>query len=546
MRTGKRNFLAIFLFIGACFAQTQFSTAVGDTSDNRGYSVIQTTDDGFAVTGYTLNAEAGDWNIPLVKFNSTGSVVWSRTFIGIANDCGWDVAQTTDDGYVVGGWTESFGAGSGDFLLTKYNSSGDFEWCRTAGGTETDWAKSVVQSFDGGYALAGWTYSFSPGSDYLITKFNSTGDFEWSRTIGTTSHDYCYDVIHTIDRGYALAGKSEGYGLLGFILFVKLDSTGAFEWARAIGDSSSTISYDCYSCIQTADSGYVFTGWVQYFSPTHYELYLVKISSSGALEWSRSFRVPTSIYSYQIALTSDDGYVVAGDTYVSSTSGYDFFIAKFNSSGVYEWSRALGGISVDYGKSVIQTMDGGFASTGMTYSFGAGNWDLLLVKLDNEGNGCIGEYFPLTATDVSSAIIDVTPTVAVVSPTVTDVTPIISDTIQTVTEICSYIPCDNPSAQWLCPNPCWQFASCEDQVMVGTLWSDSTEIDTSRVYFTVNPGVGLPFQLHEPSPNIDFTCLTADCDSILAEIRGFSWTDNSTVTISLDSAFTIDSCKTTW
>ncbi len=105
--------------------------------------------------------------------------------------------------------------------------------------------------------------------------------------------------------------------------------------------------------------------------------------------------------------------------------------------------------------------------------------------------------------------------------------------------------CEDIQALWTCPTPCFSFSSCSTQVMQMLMWTDSTTIDTSRVYFTVNDGLSV-YPLSEPSDSLHFVCLTPSCDSVFVEIWNIPWTDGTAVTISLDSAYTDDGCLTTW
>jgi len=541
----KAILLITLLFTATIFAQIQFATAVGGANAEGGQFVTQAADGGYTVVGLTNGFGAGDADLFLVNFTSTGSLTWSHAAGGTNTDYGYSVSLTADSGYAVVGQTASFGAGNFDLFLMKFHSTGSLEWSRAIGGTNTDYGFSGVQTFDGGYAAIGATISFGAGGwDLFLVKFDSTGLLEWSRAVGGLSAEYGRSVVQTADSGYAVVGQTASLGAGSYdLLLLKFSSTGSLEWSRAVGGTDWD---ENWSIIQTSDGGYAVAGFTRSFGAGDYDLFLAKFNSTGSPEWSRAVGGTNDDRGYSVIQTSDGGYAATGYTRSFSAGNPDLFLVKFSPTGSLEWSNAVGGTINDIGYSVIQTLDGGYAVAGYTMNFGAGNSDLFLVKFDSDGNSCIGEEIFPTVTDVSPILTDVSPTVADVSPTNTDVTPTVTSVAPAVTEICTNDTCDFIIAQWLCPTPCWQHSSCENQIMVGTLWSDSTQIDTSRVYFTVNPGVGSPFQLHEPSTNIDFICLTPSCDSILVEISGFAWTEDSTVIINLDSAFTIDGCKTSW
>jgi len=389
------KFLAILVPLFAlALAQSQFVRAVGGTNNDGGNSVVQTSDGGFAVAGLTGSYGAGSYDFFLVKFSSTGTYEWSRAVGGTSDDDGWSVVQTSDGGFAVAGMTRSYGAGSGDLLLVKFNASGSVLWSRAVGGTSVDVGGSVVQTSDSGFAVAGFTYSYGAGTpDYcnlFLVKFSSTGTVEWSRAVGGTSYDVGYSVVETSDGGLAVAGLTYSYG-----------------------------------------AG----------SPDYPNLFLVKFTSTGSVEWSRAVGGTTSDdYGFSVVQTSDGGLAIAGYTRSFGAGDWDFFLVKFTAIGTVEWSRAVGGTSSDYGTSVVQTSDGGFAVAGETYSYGAGTPDssnLLLVKFDSEGNSCIGEAVSPTVTIASPSVASPSPSVASPSPTVTDVSPTVTVVSPTVTEICT-------------------------------------------------------------------------------------------------------------
>src|SRR5437667_383958 len=158
----KTLFILIMLaFYSNLFAQTQWQRAIGGTGEDGASSIIQTTDGGYAVAGYTLSFGAGKNDMYIVKLDGSGTLQWSRTVGGTANDVVRSIKQTTDGGYAVAGYTQSFGAGGlADFYIVKLDSSGTLQWSRTVGGTGDDRTTSVVQATDGVYAFAGLTNSF--------------------------------------------------------------------------------------------------------------------------------------------------------------------------------------------------------------------------------------------------------------------------------------------------------------------------------------------------------------------------------------------------
>ena len=231
----------------------------GGTDLDGASSVQQTSDGGYILAGYTYSYGAGSSDFWLVKTYSDGSKQWDKTFGGTDYDCIFSVQQTSDGGYILAGVTESYGAGNGDLWLVKTDSEGNKQWNRTFGGTDHDWAESVQQTSDGGYILAGVTESYGDGrTDFWLVKTDSKGNKEWDMTFGGTDYDSASSVQQTFDGGYILVGETMSYdaGRTDFWL-VKTDSKGNKEWNRTFGGVNKDGGH---SVQQTSDGGYILAG----------------------------------------------------------------------------------------------------------------------------------------------------------------------------------------------------------------------------------------------------------------------------------------------
>jgi len=309
---------------------------------------------------------------------------WSKTYGGAGEDSAWSVAQTSDGGYIVAGSTTSFGAGNYDFWLVKTDAFGNMEWNKTYGGPDDDRARSVLQTNDGGYMVAGSTTSFYVGwSDAWLIKTDSNGNMQWNKTYGGGEQysESATCIVQTIDGGYAFTGRRYVAGYADFWL-VKIDSNGNQLWTKtfegAQGDESLSVAH-------TNDGGYIIAGHTYSFGAYYGEIWLVKTDTNGNQQWGKTFRGQIGASAYSVRQANDYGYIITGTVDITF-SNYDFWLIKTDSMGNMQWNKTYGGAQNDHAYCIVQTIDGGYAVAGGTSSFGAGLSDAWVVKADSSGN----------------------------------------------------------------------------------------------------------------------------------------------------------------
>jgi hypothetical protein len=383
-----KRFSAVFLIlllVSFAQAQLKWTRTYGGMGDDGGSSVQQTSDGGYIITGYTGSFGAGEVDFYLIKTKPSGDTIWTKTYGGTGTDWGKSVQQTLNGGYIFAGSTNSFGAGGYDFYLIKTNASGDTLWTKTYGGIGSDYGYSVCQTSDGGYIIAGTTNSFGAGSyDVYLIKTNASGDTLWTRTYGGVNNDEGYAVQQTSDGGYIITGYTGSFGAGDEeVYLIKTNVSGDTLWTKHYGGASDDFGY---SVQQTMDGGYIVAGYTFSFGDTLGNVYLVKTKASGDTLWTRTYGDKKCDFGYSVQQTSDEGYIIAGGTNSFGAGSYDVYLIKTNASGDTLWTRTYGGSNYDRGYSVQQTSDGGYIIAGLTASFGAGGYDVYLIKTDANGN----------------------------------------------------------------------------------------------------------------------------------------------------------------
>jgi hypothetical protein len=266
--------------------------------------------------------------------------VWQKTYCGSGEDRAYSIQQTTDGGYIVAGGTYSFGAGEEDVYVIKLDANGNKVWEKTFGGSDYDWAYSIQQTSDGGYIIAGWTGSFGAGeNDVYIIKLDANGNLVWEKTYGGNVDDEAYSIQQTKDGGYIVAGYTDSFG----------------------------------------------AGWD--------DIYIIKLDVNGNKVWQKIYGGSNDDKAYSIQQTKDGGYIVAGGTNSFGAGKYNVYIIKLDANGNKVWEKTYGGSGYDWARSIQQTTDGGYIVAGGTLSFGAGGYNVYVIKMDSKGN--TGPYPPI-------------------------------------------------------------------------------------------------------------------------------------------------------
>jgi hypothetical protein len=343
-------------------------------------TIRQTSDGGFIVTG-SIAVAGSSFDMWILKLDATGAIQWQKTYGGINQDDGAWIEQTNDGGYIVVGDTQSFGAGTNDAWIVKLDPNGDVQWQKTIGASGADYGLSVKQTPDDGYIISAFTFSF-PSDDFWIIRLDSSGNVVWQKLYGGPNDDLVYSVNLTSDGGFIVSGATNSFGTgLYDIWVLKLDSAGTIQWQKTYG-AANTDEYSLFGTQETSDGGFIVGGGSSN-QQDQSEIIVLKLNSTGQIQWQNSYSETGSEGATTIAQTTDGGYIVAGQTDRLGSGGY--WLLKLDSIGNINWQKAYQGDHFQRLSSLAETSDGGFVVSGsdvkiMDYG---GGW---ILKVDDHGN----------------------------------------------------------------------------------------------------------------------------------------------------------------
>jgi len=334
----------------------------------------------------------------IVKLDEAGNLQWEKNLGGAENEIAESIQQTNDGGYIITGRSLSSDGDAGgnngeiDYWIVKLDETGDLQWEKNYGGSDWDSAWSVLQADDGGYIVAGWSQS-NDGDvkenkgdpDFWIVKLNETGNLQWEKNYGGSDWEKARSIKKTTDGGYVVAGESYSNdgdiggknNLSSDYWIIKLDVSGNLEWEKNYGGTSDEFAY---SIQQTTDGGYIVAG--ETFSNDgdvgenngRWDYWIVKLDQIGNLEWEKSYGGSDIDIAESVQQTTDGGYIVAGSTesndgdVTENNGSSDYWIIKLDESGNLQWEKNYGGTSYDVAFSIQQTTDGKYIVAGVSYS----------------------------------------------------------------------------------------------------------------------------------------------------------------------------------
>ncbi|NNL21186.1 MAG: T9SS type A sorting domain-containing protein [Ignavibacteriaceae bacterium] len=372
--------LLSFTFLSAQSPDTLWTKTYGGIDWEIGYEVLETSDGGYIIAGLTNSFGAGANDIYLIKTNANGDTIWTRTYGSPGNESAYSVFETSDGGYVIAGKKTEAGQSYSDAYIIKTNSSGDTLWTRTYGNGNTDEINSIIQTEgDDYYIMLGNTRSFGPGnSSIYFLEVSPAADSVWEDYFGGNANDYGQEIIETND-GYVFIGSSANFGAGSFDAWiVSIDWDYNILWSQTIGGDQSD---DGYSIQQTTNNDFIGAGRTSSFGPGDFSFLIFRLNSIGDSLWVKVYGGTERDECKSIRQSNDGGFIAAGSTNSFGSGNRDWYIVRTDANGDSIWTKTLGGVTDDECHSVIPTSDGGYILSGSTKSFGAGGADVWLVKL---------------------------------------------------------------------------------------------------------------------------------------------------------------------
>jgi hypothetical protein len=412
-----KKYIVITLFSSfICFAQApniQWQKSVGGSEFDVANAVVTASDGGIVFAGETNSGDGdtsnnnGKFNFWVVKMNASGAIQWQRSLGGTKNDKAYSIVETSDLGFIVAGFTSSndndvtLNKGNSDYWIVKLSASGVIEWQKTYGGSGSEEACSIKQTQDGDYIVAGVTNSTdgditaSKGNqDYWIIKLSAGGDLIWQKIVGGSQNDQPTSVLLTKDGGCIVTGRTDStngdvtnttVGYCGWI--VKLDTTGAIEWQKCYENAVMAIQY-----IPILDE-YIMIGYGERLGG---DSWIAKIDLSGTVIWQTSYGGSGYELGRAVVWTTDEGFLTCGVTYsndgnVTNYKGNgDFWLVKFDKNGQLEWQKTMGGSGGDIPYAMTVSSSGETILAGTTNSIDGdvtqtkGKSDAWIVKLESK------------------------------------------------------------------------------------------------------------------------------------------------------------------
>ncbi len=313
-------------------AQNYWARTYGGTSEDSPWKIVNTPNLGFAIEGRTRSFGNSSEDFLFFTADSNGTPLLQKVFRANNLDEPYAMIRTSDGGYLIAGNSSSFGEGSKDILFLKLNSSGGIEWQKTIGGYYDDAVLSVIQTSDGSYVTAGWSFSVGAGgTDAWILKITPDGTIQWQKAYGDKGYDFAYSVTETTDGGIVFVGQLDVVsGGDNDVWVVKLDDSGNIVWQKTYGGAKDESGR---AVLENLDGTLIVGAWSKSFGNGSSDFWLLKLNSDGSVIWQKVYLANGEDNFFAIERTKNDGYILVGGSNSIGSSDYDFLVLRVDGDG---------------------------------------------------------------------------------------------------------------------------------------------------------------------------------------------------------------------
>ncbi|MBN1233497.1 MAG: T9SS type A sorting domain-containing protein [Candidatus Coatesbacteria bacterium] len=289
--------------------------------------------------------------------------------------------KTSDNGYIITGSSGNFLNAELDLYMLKLNGNGELQWEKRIGGELEERGWTITATTDGNFIISGLTKSKGHGSsDFYTIMMDLRGNIIFEKTYGSEEYERCYSITNVSDDGFIMNGvKGTGY-----VYVVRIDKEGSVLWEKTYGPQDE-FNYGRFT-IETSDGGFINCGAANHYSSSHGDAYIFKTDRNGNLLWEKFLGGDQWDNALCVRQTRDNCYIAGGYTFSFGSGNGDFYVIKMDSSGNAIWEKTYGGEKGEISNSLVLTEDGGFIMCGYTESYGKGGEDAFVVKADSSGN----------------------------------------------------------------------------------------------------------------------------------------------------------------
>ena len=364
----------------------------GGTQNERGYAVQQTSDGGYVIVGSSTSYGAGGSDLWILKVDASGEFSWSKTYGGQGNDVGKDIVQTSDGGYIITGYTRSFSSGGDmDLWLIKTDSNGESclyndggtctqnssKWVKSFGTSGNDYGNSVQETSEGDFIVAGKSGRIP---SVFVVKTNSLGEKIWENLYGTGPGDRGQYIIERQDLGFLIVGKENPNNADDNLCLINIDTDGSEVWHSLYGGGSSDGGNHVS---EVSGGGFIIAGSTKSYGNGNWDdMWLVKTSTGGSMEWQKTYGGNYTEIGNYVHEKVSGGYIITGSTESIGQGLYDIWVVSTDYTGNEIYSQTFGGNMDDKALRGSKSDNGELLVIGYTNSFGNGEADVIFIKID--------------------------------------------------------------------------------------------------------------------------------------------------------------------